>query len=154
MRRLRAACAYVASEALLTRAHARRYVRLLSGVDLRRDFFFSYTYPLTSSLQSVAAGRAGCAWRSPFCWNAHLAQPLAACLGGLASPALCRWLLPLIHGSFGAASLALCGAPVSVVLLARRSRRFAGTRYRKRGVNDAGDVANYVETEQARTRRA
>ena len=117
-------------------------------MDLRRDFFFSYTYPLTSSLQDAAAGRAGCPWSSPFCWNAHLARPLAACLGGLSSTAMRRWLLPLIHGSFGATSLALCGTPVSVVLLARRSRRFAGTRYRKRGVNDAGDVANHVETEQ------
>jgi hypothetical protein len=123
-------------------------VRLLAGVDLRRDFFFSYTYPLTSSLQDAAAGRAGCPWSSPFCWNAHLARPLAACLGGLSSTAMRRWLLCLIHGSFGATSLALCGTPVSVVLLARRSRRFAGTRYRKRGVNDAGDVANHVETEQ------
>jgi|APGre2960657444_1045066.scaffolds.fasta_scaffold00509_4 hypothetical protein len=131
-------------------AARRRYLRLLSGVDLRRDFFFSYTYPLTSSLQSVAAGRAGCAWSSPFCWSAHLAAPMAACLGGPSSPALRRWLLPLIHGSFATASLALCGQPVSLVLLARRSRRFAGTRYRKRGVNDAGDVANHVETEQAR----
>ena len=123
-------------------------MRLLAGVDLRRDFFFSYTYPLTSSLQDATAGRAGCPWSSPFCWNAHLARPLAACLGGLSSTAMRRWLLPLIHGSFGATSLALCGTPVSVVLLARRSRRFAGTRYRKRGVNDAGDVANHVETEQ------
>ena len=123
-------------------------MRLLANVDLKRDFFFSYTYPLTSSLQEVSAGKAGCPWSSPFCWNAHLAHPLAACLGGLSSPAMRRWLLPLMHGSFGATSLALCGTPVSVVLLARRSSRFAGTRYRKRGVNDAGDVANYVETEQ------
>jgi hypothetical protein len=65
-----------------------------------------------------------------------------------------RWVLPLIHGSFASLPLALCGTPCSVTLLARRSRCFAGTRYRKRGVSEAGDVANDVETEQARAEKA
>ena len=129
----------------------KRYLRLLELVDLRRHFFFSYGYPLTCSLQRSALGgeQPGECWGSLFCWNAHLAQPLAACLGGAASPALCRWVLPLIHGSFGSLPLALCGTPCTLTLLARRSRLFAGTRYRKRGVSDAGNVANDVETEQA-----
>lgn len=37
---------------------------------------------------------------------------------------------------------------VYVTLIARRSRYFAGARYLKRGVNDEGNVANEVETEQ------
>lgn len=37
---------------------------------------------------------------------------------------------------------------MSLTLIARRSRHFAGTRYLKRGVNDKGRVANDVETEQ------
>ncbi len=37
---------------------------------------------------------------------------------------------------------------VYVILIARRSRYFAGARYLKRGVNDEGNVANEVETEQ------
>ena len=35
-----------------------------------------------------------------------------------------------------------------MTLIARRSRHFAGTRYRKRGVSDTGRVANEVEVEQ------
>jgi hypothetical protein len=35
-----------------------------------------------------------------------------------------------------------------VTLIARRSRRFAGVRFLKRGVSDAGCVGNDVETEQ------
>ena len=35
-----------------------------------------------------------------------------------------------------------------MTLIARRSRYFAGARYLKRGVNDEGNVANEVETEQ------
>jgi len=121
-------------------------------VDLRRNCYFSYGYSLTCSLQRSALGgeQPGECWSSLFCWNAHLARPFAAALGGAASPALRRWVLPLIHGSFGSLPLALCGSPCSLVLLARRSRCFAGTRYRKRGVSEAGDVANDVETEQAR----
>lgn len=37
---------------------------------------------------------------------------------------------------------------VSLILVARRSRYMAGPRYLKRGINEQGDVANFVETEQ------
>lgn len=40
------------------------------------------------------------------------------------------------------------GRQLTITLVARRSRHFAGTRYRKRGLNDRGNVANEVETEQ------
>ena len=40
------------------------------------------------------------------------------------------------------------GRSLNVILLARRSRHFAGTRYRKRGVSEQGKVANDVEHEQ------
>ena len=35
-----------------------------------------------------------------------------------------------------------------MVLIARRSRYMAGPRYLKRGINEEGNVANFVETEQ------
>lgn len=44
--------------------------------------------------------------------------------------------------------LTVLGRVVFVTLIARRSRHFAGARYLKRGVNDEGNVANEVETEQ------
>ena len=40
------------------------------------------------------------------------------------------------------------GRVIFITLIARRSRHFAGARYLKRGVNDQGNVANEVETEQ------
>jgi hypothetical protein len=40
------------------------------------------------------------------------------------------------------------GRALTLTLLARRSRHFAGTRFRKRGVSSQGFVANEVETEQ------
>ena len=58
------------------------------------------------------------------------------------------WVIPLIHGFWQQRSLALFGRSLTVTLIARRSKHFAGTRYRKRGVNFKGQVANDVEAEQ------
>ena len=40
------------------------------------------------------------------------------------------------------------GCKYSLILISRRCRHHAGTRYLKRGLNDYGFVANFVETEQ------
>jgi hypothetical protein len=37
---------------------------------------------------------------------------------------------------------------LSVILIGRRSRHFAGVRYLRRGLDHEGNVANFVETEQ------
>ena len=90
-------------------------------------------------------------WSSMFTWNSHLTRPLRDCLRASSSSGLEAgggWLLPLIHGWWEQRRLSLLGRPLSLTLLSRRSRHFAGTRYRKRGVSDAGHVANEVETEQ------
>ena len=58
------------------------------------------------------------------------------------------WVMPIIHGHWQQRSLALAAQNITVSLIARRSKYFAGTRYRKRGTNDQGYVANDVETEQ------
>ena len=42
----------------------------------------------------------------------------------------------------------MLGRIVYITLIARRSRFFAGARFLKRGVNEEGNVANEVETEQ------
>jgi len=59
-----------------------------------------------------------------------------------------HWLLPLIHGHVDQAKLTVLGRVIFITLIARRSRHHAGARYLKRGVNDEGNVANEVETEQ------
>ena len=56
--------------------------------------------------------------------------------------------MPLIHGHWQQRTLAVPVQTLTITLIARRSRYFAGTRYRKRGINDQGHVANDVETEQ------
>ncbi|KFM27909.1 Polyphosphoinositide phosphatase [Auxenochlorella protothecoides] len=126
-----------------------RYRRIFGGVPLDSSFLFSRTWPLWRSVQSVLAPGAPAAapppnpdpFASQWVWNAHISLPLRA-LG------LARWLTPLVHGFWTQRRLSVFGRPFTLTLLARRSRRFAGTRYRKRGLNADGFVANEVELEQ------
>ena len=72
-----------------------------------------------------------------------------ACRCGFrADAALQRWFTPLLHGFVEQLTFSVRGRTVTCLLVARRSARFAGTRYKKRGSNDLGDTANEVEVEQ------
>ncbi|KAL5993085.1 Phosphoinositide phosphatase sac1 [Asimina triloba] len=121
-----------------------RYKKLLSSVDLTKDFFYSYTYPIMLSLQQnvLAMGEPTMSYENMFVWNAYLTQAIrSSCNNTL-------WTIALVHGHFKQVRLSIFGREFSVSLISRRSRHFAGTRYLKRGVNDRGRVANDVETEQ------
>ncbi|KAJ8759539.1 hypothetical protein K2173_007159 [Erythroxylum novogranatense] len=120
-----------------------RYKKLLCSVDLTKDFFFSYTYPIMQSLQkNMLMGGQNIPYESIFVWNSYLTQAIRSRCG---NPI---WTIALIHGHLKQARLSIFGRDFSVTLVSRRSRHFAGTRYLKRGVNDWGRVANDVETEQ------
>ncbi|XP_004515384.1 phosphatidylinositol-3-phosphatase SAC1 isoform X1 [Cicer arietinum] len=121
-----------------------RYKKLLSSVDLTKDFFFSYTYPIMQSLQkNVVSDQEGeMPYDNIFVWNAYLTQAIRSRCNNTI------WTIALVHGHFRQVRLSIFGRDFSVSLISRRSRHFAGTRYLKRGVNDRGRVANDVETEQ------
>ncbi|KQJ94805.1 phosphoinositide phosphatase SAC1 [Brachypodium distachyon] len=121
-----------------------RYKKLLASVDLTKDFFYSYTYPIMQSLQQnvTSAGTKELPYENLFVWNTFLTEPIRS---------MCKntlWNVALVHGHFKQVKLSIFGRELNVVLISRRSRHFAGTRYLKRGVNDHGKVANDVETEQ------
>ncbi|GIL71181.1 hypothetical protein Vretifemale_1790 [Volvox reticuliferus] len=156
-----------------TAAAARSYVKLLMGMDLTKHFYFSYTYNLTATVQqncrmaqqrgeqphvqmqmqqAIPQGAnlpdgggslSSSVYDSMFTWNSYLTSALRWALSGNS-----RWTVPLIHGFWEQRRLSIYGRPLTLTLIARRSRHFAGTRYRKRGINDGGKVANEVETEQ------
>ncbi|KAL1824923.1 hypothetical protein ACET3Z_011701 [Daucus carota] len=121
-----------------------RYKKLLSSVDLTKDFFYSYTYPIMQSLQknviSIADERMP--YENIFVWNAFLTESIRSRCNNTI------WTIALVHGNFKQIRLSVFGRDFSVTLISRRSRHFAGTRFLKRGVNDRGRVANDVETEQ------
>eukprot|EP01052_Picozoa_sp_SAG31_P050687 SAG31_NODE_11683_length_1007_cov_0.939427_1_plen_148_part_10 len=54
----------------------------------------------------------------------------------------------LVCGYLEQRRISILGRPLSATLVARRSKEYAGTRYLKRGINNAGYAANDVETEQ------
>ncbi|CAB3223688.1 unnamed protein product [Arctia plantaginis] len=78
-------------------------------------------------------------WR--YVWNSHL-------LSAVHSHLHPDWILYIVHGFIEQSNLNIFGRPVYLTLIARRSNRYAGTRFLKRGANMHGDVANEVETEQ------
>eukprot|EP00884_Botryococcus_braunii_P005975 jgi/Botrbrau1/15379/Bobra.43_2s0010.1 len=122
-----------------------RYRKLLGGLELTKDFFFSYDYPLWQTVQGTldknSAAQGPWDPSNMFVWNEYLTRPLRDAVGSL-------WVKPLIHGFWQQRSFNVDGHALTVTLVARRSKFFAGTRYRKRGVNDDGQVANHVEVEQ------
>ncbi|PCH43055.1 hypothetical protein WOLCODRAFT_74198 [Wolfiporia cocos MD-104 SS10] len=132
-------------------AEEQRLMNIFKQVDMSKNFYFSYTYDLTSTLQHNLT-RTGLPparrwiYNDRFAWNHHmLTTPFH---DGKSLAAKSHWLLPLIHGHVDQAKLTVLGRVIFITLIARRSRHHAGARYLKRGVNDEGNVANEVETEQ------
>ncbi|XP_077443761.1 polyphosphoinositide phosphatase [Stigmatopora argus] len=160
-----------------------RYVRVFQTMDLSSNFYFSYSYDLSHSLQhnltllrrpyelwssSAASAEDEANARNKqdsfdifedeglptqvvygvraepyykYVWNGNLLERVK----DIVHP---DWLMYIIHGFCGQSKLLIYGRPVHVTLFARRSSKFAGTRFLKRGANCEGDVANEVETEQ------
>lgn len=132
------------------------------------DFFFSYFWDLTTSMQNqvpllniqefssitakylkeernnnnIRNNSVFLSYNDRFVWNTHILQPL---LNGTDNFGL---ILPIINGSFCQKNIEIEEKLVSLAIISRRSRFNAGARYLKRGINSFGDVANEVETEQ------
>nr|XP_027213923.1 phosphatidylinositide phosphatase SAC2-like [Penaeus vannamei] len=127
------------------------------------SFYFSSEADLTSSLQRQSLSsydRSLPIWRRAndnFFWNRHLLIDLISQEGSNFDV----WIVPVIQGFVQIEAVPL-DAPISspddsvdksrdhytLTLISRRSRYRAGTRYKRRGVDEEGYVANYVETEQ------
>ena len=153
----------------------KRYRQIFESFDFTSGFYFSYTYDLTCTLQdnvsfqlSKSGRRVGTfnnltrsvtnlapilqempleqrdyyPWKTMYVWN-H--TQLLEVLGAFQDKA---WVTPVIHGYIGYNQISMLGRHFDMLVIARRSRHFAGTRYLKRGVNEEGKVANDVETEQ------
>jgi len=127
-----------------------RYQGLYQVFDLSKNFFFSYSYDLTRTLQDNFLFMQSNMFPPPpskdmYSWNHFLTRELEECTSPITSS---FWILPLVHGAFVQRKVIDYGRSLNLILLARRSRHFAGTRYLKRGVSDRGKVANDVEHEQ------
>lgn len=155
-----------ASTAAWRRSYENRYASVFAQVDLSKNFYFSYSYDITNTLQKNLSrlDKSGThhhhhhtstttetldnhenpfIFNDMFMWNYYLLKP------ALTSSSLhSDWVLPIIYGFVDQSKISVLGKPIIITLIARRSRFFAGARFLKRGVNDLGHVANDVETEQ------
>eukprot|EP00457_Paulinella_chromatophora_P000160 gb/GEZN01000160.1/.p1 GENE.gb/GEZN01000160.1/~~gb/GEZN01000160.1/.p1 ORF type:complete len:2070 (-),score=443.97 gb/GEZN01000160.1/:126-5888(-) len=142
-------------------AQEKKYRSYFGLFDVRKNFYFSYTLDLSRTLQNLMIrtrdGLPAFQPRSRYIWNHFLLKPFlegdpyvepvgAAAASSLRSRRL--WVVQAIHGFYEQTLCSLYGKRICLTLVSRRSRYFAGTRYLKRGVNDDGQVANDVETEQ------
>ncbi|KAG7200666.1 hypothetical protein KM043_001219 [Ampulex compressa] len=142
----------------------KRILEELSKIFTETDsFFFCQTGDITNSLQRqcVADSRLGEGdrirplWQrvdDRFFWNKHMLQDII----NLKTDKADCWILPVIQGYV---QIEKCKVEVgfddqpqhetfNLAIISRRSRFRAGTRYKRRGVDDCGKCANYVETEQ------
>ncbi|XP_066535600.1 phosphatidylinositide phosphatase SAC2 [Hoplias malabaricus] len=138
------------------------------------SFYYSPTYDLTNSVQRQGASENSDLplWKrvdDRFFWNKYMIQDLI----NLQVPQVDFWVIPIIQGFVQVEELVVnynespdeeksspdtppqehtCVDDIhprfTVALISRRSRHRAGMRYKRRGVDTEGHVANYVETEQ------
>lgn len=141
-----------------------RLLSIFKYMDLGKTFYFSYSYDITNTLQTnfvrnkkkatdlqfgVNTNKVNDLFNNfehneRFVWNNLLLKPI------LDNPevATYEWFQPIIHGFIDQANISVYGRKFYITIIARRSHHFAGARFLKRGVNDKGNVANEIETEQ------
>ncbi|XP_021563841.1 phosphatidylinositide phosphatase SAC2 [Carlito syrichta] len=138
------------------------------------SFYYCLTYDLTNSVQRQSTGEKDGRplWQKVddrFFWNKYMIQDLTEI--GISDVDF--WIIPIIQGFVQIEELVVnynessddeksspetppqestCVDDIHprflVALISRRSRHRAGMRYKRRGVDKNGNVANYVETEQ------
>ncbi|XP_058064403.1 phosphatidylinositide phosphatase SAC2 isoform X2 [Anopheles bellator] len=101
------------------------------------SFYYSPNCDITNNLQ-----RRGQAPDDRFYWNKNMVKDLLAMEDGE------QWVLPIIQGFVQVEHCVIGNECFSLAVVSRRSRYRAGTRYKRRGVDELGNCANYVETEQ------
>lgn len=139
-----------------------KMLSIFKYLDLGKTFYFSYTYDITNSLQTNILRHKKAAFEflnqqqepktlqttfehnERFVWNNLLLKPVVQDN----DIATYEWFQPIIHGFIDQANISIYGRKIYITIIARRSHHFAGARFLKRGVNDRGNVANEIETEQ------
>lgn len=106
---------------------------------LSSGFYFSFSYALTLNIgHESLGGTLHDESDKSFYWNFELYKEFVS------QDVDTIWFVPIIQGFFNVYSR----DEVTLALLSRRSCERAGTRYNCRGIDDNGNVANFVETEQ------
>jgi phosphatidylinositol 4-phosphatase len=120
--------------------------------------YFSYSFDLTNSFQRQSQSDVSQPlWKRAddrFFWNRFIQSDLidfrttGTRQHNGQQPGVDPYILPVMFGMLEIATTQINSTPLTLVLITRRSRHRAGTRYFSRGVDEEGHVANYNETEQ------
>uniref|UniRef100_A0A915P994 SAC domain-containing protein n=1 Tax=Meloidogyne floridensis TaxID=298350 RepID=A0A915P994_9BILA len=110
------------------------------------SFYFAHNFDITRSLQSATSNTD--LSDSRFFWNRQLLDEFFV-RDGTPIPAFKDWITPIIHGYVDQQTISfdLDSPLLTLTLISRRSIKRAGVRYLRRGIDEDGDVANFVETE-------
>ena len=139
------------------------YLNLLKSLLKTSPLFFSYSFDITNTFQRQAhADPSTPLWKRAddrFFWNRFVQTDLIDFRGGLSSgyghrqssgqqPQVDPYILPVMYGMMEIKNTSIKGNPLTFILITRRSRLKAGTRYFSRGIDENGNVSNFNETEQ------
>lgn len=138
------------------------FVNLLNRhLDVDQHLFYSFDYDLTHPFQWNCTTKTS-SYNFIYTFNWYTASRFLKSSPNKSDlKNYSKWVIPVIQGYVGARDVNMCGSSLyesiqsksncSVVLIARRSRFFAGTRYNRRGLHPTlsnhGFVANEVESE-------
>ncbi|KAI8085318.1 SacI homology domain-containing protein [Thamnidium elegans] len=130
-----------------------RLVRQVTEMFSRSMFIYSNSCDITNNFQrSYDKSRSDASyddktiplWKKVdrrFWWNEHLTRDFV-------THKMDDWIVPVMQGTLQIEPCNIEGYEFDFVLISRRSRERAGMRYQRRGINEDGQVANFVETEQ------
>ena len=127
-----------------------RYLQLLHMGFTEHNFFFSFTYDLTLTQQTIAKNQnqkytLDTLWVRAdhrFFWNRELVLDLI-------TNGADEWVIPFMSAYVEIRTdCSVEDVKFTLLFVSRRSRYRQGCRFTKRGVDDQGHVANFAETEQ------
>ncbi len=137
------------------------YLALLKTLLKTGPMYFSYSCDITNSFQRQAqSDPRQPLWKRAddrFFWNRFIQSDLIDFANGAGSGSGLRggqqagadpFILPVMFGMMRITQTRVKATPLTFMLITRRSRHRAGTRYFTRGIDDQGHVSNYNETEQ------
>jgi hypothetical protein len=139
------------------------YLNLLKTLIKTSPLYFSYSFDITNTFQRQAHLDPSIPlWKRAddrFYWNRFVSSDLIDFRGGLSGgygkhpngnqPGVDPYILPVMYGMLEIRNTSIKGTPLTFVLITRRSRLKAGTRYFSRGIDENGNVSNFNETEQS-----
>ncbi|PVH71943.1 hypothetical protein DL98DRAFT_87566 [Cadophora sp. DSE1049] len=134
------------------------YLSLLKTFIKSGPMYFSYSFDITNTFQRQSQiDHSAPLWKRAddrFFWNKFIQSDLIDFRSSGTrnqhgqQPAVDPYILPVMFGMLEIASTRVKSTPLTMVLITRRSRHRAGTRYFSRGIDEQGHVSNFNETEQ------